>query len=771
MKNFTIAGLWCCLLLRTTIAWSQVDVLTQHNDLQRTGWNDHESALNQKNVKAGPFAKLFSYTVDDQVYAQPLVVTGVSIPAIGIRDLVLVATVNNSVYAFDADSLRTNPYWKVTLNPAGTRPPKNRDMTGACGGNNNYQDFSNNIGIIGTPVIDKAAQTIYLVTRSITTDGSNVFSQYLHALNLTTGAERSGSPVSITAQVNGNGLDNVNGVITFNPQKQNQRPGLLLLNGIVYIGYASHCDWQPYHGWLLGYDATTLQQRIVYNTTPGGSEAGIWMSGAAPSADQAGNIWLSTGNGTLGTGNNPAELTNRGESFLKLTPSGNTLTVADFFTPNNWPALEASDLDFGVTQVLLIPGTSRALTGCKDGHLYLADMNHMGGYNATTNQILQTINLGPLAHLHSSFGYYKGANREFVYTWSENAALKAYPIDKTVDTLDAAHVINSGIQGPTGNSGALMAVTSNGSVDSTAILWVSHPVNCDANQSVCPGILRAVNANDVTKELWNSKINPTDDVGKFAKFVCPTVANGKVYLATFSGTLQVYGLTNNGVDTCNSPNISLNKTATASSGASPAAAVDGNTATAWTSNSADNENLSIDLGSRYDLCRLVIQWGAAYGKSYNIQVSPDGTNWTTTQSVTNNTNLSNTINLHASGRYVRMQGVARGTTNGYTINELEVYGTTTVTCFPPTGITAGSIAANGATISWQAAGNAAGYSIQYKAVNDASFTTVTSTTNSVVLQALSCGTDYLYQVATTCAGGQQSAYSASASFTTSSTLR
>ncbi|MDO6432753.1 discoidin domain-containing protein [Flavitalea sp. BT771] len=766
MKKISIAGLWCFLLLQAITVYSQVDVLTQHNDLQRTGWNDHETRLNTKNVKAGPFAKLFSYTVDDQLYAQPLVVTGVNIPAIGVRDVVLAATVNNTVYAFDADSLRTNPYWQVNLTPSGSRPPKNSDMTGACGGNGNYRDFSNNMGIVGTPVISKTAQTIYLVTRSVTTDGTNVFSQYLHALDITTGAERAGSPVLIIAQVNGTGLGNVNGVVHFDPQKQNQRPGLLLLNGIVYIGYASHCDWQPYHGWLLGYDATTLQQKVVYNTTPDGIEAGIWMSGAAPAADQAGNIYLSTGNGTVGKGGNLSDPTNRGESLLKLVPSGTTLTVADFFTPYNWPDLEASDLDFGVTQVLLIPGTTRALTGCKDGRLYLADVNHLGGYNATANQILQTINLGPLAHLHSSFGYYKGATREWIYTWSENTALKAFPLDKTADTLSVVNVVNSGIQGPIGNSGALMAVSSNGSVDSTAILWVSHPNNCDANQSVCPGILRAVNANDVTQELWNSKINPTDDVGGFGKFVCPTVANGKVYLATFSGRLLVYGLTNNGVDTCNSPNIALNKTATATSG-TPAAAFDGNTATAWTSSNTDNQSLTVDLGVTYNLCRLNIQWGAAYGRQYNILVSPDGVNWTTAQNVTSNSTLFNTMNLHASGRFVRMQGIARGTANGYSINEMEVYGTTPITCFPPSGLTAGSISANGASISWQAVGNATGYLMQYKTVNDASWTTVATTTNSVGLQALSCGTDYLYQVATTCTQGQQSAYSASSSFTTS----
>jgi len=771
MKYFALAGLWCFILLRAIAVYSQVDVLTQHNDLQRTGWNAQETLLNTKNVKTGLFAKLFSCTVDDQTYAQPLVVTSVNIPSTGIRNVVYVATVNNSVYAFDADSVRANPYWKVSLNPAGTRPPKNTDMTGACGGNNNYHDFSGNIGIVGTPVINKATQTIYLVTRSLTTDGTNIFSQYLHALDITTGAERPGSPVSITAQVSGTGPGNVGGVITFDAQKQNQRPGLLLYNGIVYIGYSSHCDWQPYHGWLLGYDAATLQQTVVYNDTPDGSEAGIWMSGAAPSVDVAGNIYVSTGNGTVGKTNNPADVRNRGESLLKLTSSGNTLAVADFFTPRNWNDLEVSDLDFGATQVLLIPGTNRALTGCKDGNLYLADVNNMGGFNASSNKILQTIHLGTLAHLHSSFGYYKGTTNEFVYSWCENTALKAFPLDKTADTLNVLNAVNSGIQGPTGNNGAQMSVSSNGAVDSTGILWVSHADNCDAQQAVCNGILRAVNANDVTQELWNSKLNASDAVGKYAKFVCPTVANGKVYLATFSGQLLVYGLTNGAVDTCNTPNAAMNKPATASStlssGTPASAAFDGNPTTAWSSGNTDNQFLSVDLGTMYDLCRVVIRWGAAYGSAYNILVSADGINFTTVQSVTANGVSLNTINLHVSGRYVRMQGVTRGTANGYTINEMEVYGSPTVTCFPPSGISAGNISENGVTIGWQADGNATGYTLQYKAVSDASWTTVTSTSNSITILTLSCGTDYLYKVATSCSQGQQSAYSNPGSFSTS----
>lgn len=765
-------SLFCVILLPLFSLRAQVgvDVLTQHNDHERTGWNDQETILNTKNVKPGLFGKLFSCAVDDQLYAQPLVVTQVAVPGIGNRNVVYAATVSNSVYAFDADSQRAaGPYWHVSLNPPGTRPPKNTDMTGACAGN--YKDFSANIGIVGTPVIDKTTGTLYLVSRSFTTDGSAVFSQYLHAIDIRTGAEKAGSPVTITAQVSGSGAGSTGGLVLFDPQKENQRPGLLLLNGIVYIGYSGHCDWLPYHGWLLGYDATTLQQKIVYNVTPGGSGGGIWMSGNAPAADAAGNIFLAAGNGTAGVGSNRSDLTNRAESLLKLVPSGNGLTVADFFTPDNYDALEGVDLDFGSPQTMLIPGTNRVLTGCKDGHLYLADVNHLGGYNANSNNLVQTINLGTSAHLRSSFGYYKGTASEFVYTWSENTALKAFPVNRVADTLDVLNVVTSGLPGPSGNNGANMAASSNGSVDPSAILWASHSRNgCDANPLTCPGILRAISATDVTTELWNSTINPADNVGNYAKFNCPTIANGKVYLGTFSNQLIVYGLVNNGVDTCNSPNIALNKTAGASStlqaGTPASAAFDGNDATYWASATSDPQSLYVDLGARYNLCRVVINWQSA-ARDFDIQVSNDFQNWTTVQPVRSNISTTSLVNIQAAGRYVRMLGMTRAGSNDYAIYEMQVFGTPVITCAAPGGLQASGLQQNSATLSWNTVSGATGYTIQYKSVSDASWTTTASATSSVQITALSCETDYLYQIAANCTGGQTSAWSASAAFSTS----
>ena len=215
-------------------------------------------------------------------------------------------------------------------------------MTGACGGN--YKDFSGNIGIVGTPVIDSANSIIYFVARS--TDGTN-YVQDLHAVNIINGSEMPGSPVKIAATFSGSGSGSVNNIITFNPQKQNQRMGLTLVNGVVYISFASHCDWGPYHGWILGYNAGTLQQQIVYNNTPDGYAGGIWESGNGMAADGQGNLYCVSGNGTEGVNNDPTNLINRAESALKLTPMSTSLKVSSYFTPFNYQELDNSDLDYG----------------------------------------------------------------------------------------------------------------------------------------------------------------------------------------------------------------------------------------------------------------------------------------------------------------------------------------------------------------------------------------------------------------------------------------
>lgn len=513
----------------------RVSVPTQHNNNTRSGWNNQETLLTTENVNPQQFGKLFSLAVDDQIYAQPLVVGNIFINN-SLHNVAYVATVNNTLYAYDGDTGKL--YWKKNFTAPGMRPPRNTDMTGACGGN--YRDFSGKMGIVGTPVIDEHMQTIYFVARS-TSNGN--FVQYLHAVNLISGNEVSGSPVKITATYEGSGTGSVNNEITFDAQRQNQRQALTLVNGIVYVTFSSHCDWGPYHGWILGYNASTLQQQIVYNDTPNGFAGGIWESGGGMSADEQGNLYVVTGNGTVGNNGDPANLTNRGESALKLFPSGSTLKIETFFTPYDYMNLNNHDLDYGSLGALLIPHSNYYFTGGKKGKLYLLDKNNMGGFQSSANQVQQTIQLGSNAKMHAQAAYFKGNANEFVYIWSENEPLRAYPFNRSTNMLDQSNQIVSNVSGPSGESGAVLSVSSNGSEDGTGILWASYASSGNAEHEVSPGILRAFDAQDITKELWNNHQNfDRDGAGNYAKFSSPTIVNGHVYLPTFSGRVVVYGL-------------------------------------------------------------------------------------------------------------------------------------------------------------------------------------------------------------------------------------
>ncbi len=518
-------------------------VLNQHNDHNGSGANLGEYLLNVNNVNTNQFGLLYTRPVDDQIYAQPLIVTNVNLPGQGMHNVLYVCTVNNSIYAFDADDPTvTSPYWQTNVTGLNAVPPSNTDMTGACGGN--YKDFSGHIGIVGTPVIDPVARTIYFVAR--TKEAGTTYVQRLHALDIATGAPRANSPVVINGTYPGTGSGNVGGVITFDSQRQNQRPGLTLANGRVYIGWASHCDWGPYHGWFMAFDATTLQKAATYMTTANGSNGGIWMSGAAPSVDEAGNIYLTIGNGTVGTTVNRSDPINRGESLLKL--NGTNLSIMSWFTPFNWQILENGDIDLGSAGILLIPGTTLALSGGKEGKLYLVNRDNMGGLSSASSDtnVIQSFQVTGLSNpndIHGAPVWWDGPDGSYTYVWGEADYLRQFKFNSGAGMFFLPQYARSPNPAPNGMPGGMLAISANGTNAGTGILWASHQYFGDANQQVRPGILHAYNAQNVGIELWNSEqFSARDTVGNFGKFVPPAIANGKVYLATFSNRINIYGL-------------------------------------------------------------------------------------------------------------------------------------------------------------------------------------------------------------------------------------
>jgi Domain of unknown function (DUF4082)/F5/8 type C domain/Secretion system C-terminal sorting domain len=424
-------------------------------------------------------------------------------------------------------------------------------------------------------------------------------------------------------------------------------------------------------------------------TTPNDGRGGIWMSGTAPAVDAAGNLYFTTGNAQFedafggGSGeivfyNAPAtDPSNRGESVIKLAPD---LTLSSYFTPFDYVALNDADKDFPI-QVMLLPGTNHLLTGNKDDSLFILDQTNLGGFNPAKNNVLQSRFVVHPCEMHSSFAYFGGPT-QYAYQYGENSPLKAYPI---VGGLLGTEITNTTILGPTGGSGGFMSVSSNGTDPTTGILWAVQAQNgCNANGSTCQGILHAMNASDITKELWNSDMNPgVDHLNVFNKMSCPTIALGKVYLTANKNQLNVYGLKTNA--SCLT-DVALGKPVTAlsfaGSGFVPSNVDDGNPGTAWISGNGTNiDSIYIDLGSRFDVCRILINW-STFGVDFDLKTSNDGINWTTLDPVRGNTSATTEFDGAFSGRYVSMVGITKGT-GPYGIFDFEVFGTPSVTCPAP----------------------------------------------------------------------------------------
>jgi uncharacterized protein (TIGR03437 family) len=496
-------------VLCALLSHAAVNILTANGDNDRTNSNLQETQLSLATVNASAFGKLGVFSVDGQVYSQPLVVSGLSIAGKGTHNVVFVTTLHNSVYAFDADAMSgISTLWQVNL---GISVPSLL-LYGPDG------DIANEVGILSTGVIDLQRGILYVVV-DVLQNGAPVF--YLHALDLATGAERLNGPVALTASVPGTGsAARADGTVPFDPMQHLQRPGLLLANNVVYVSFGSHGDMDPYHGWMLSYDASDLSRQVgVYMSTPNGNAGSIWQSGRGPAADSLGNIYAITGNGDYDG------VRNFGQSFVKVS-AGLSATL-DSFTPSNWKSMSDNDFDISAGPAL-ITGTHTIIGADKGGQLYVVNgdaMNQPGSaviVQASTGSIfnLAVWSLGPSA---------------LVYTQGEGEPVKCFQVTgNTVNPKPVSAGLNSIPYGRIG-----MTISANGVQDGSGILWETT----GDYFAGAPGTLHAYDASNLANELWNSDMNPArDQMSSITKFVAPTVANGKVYVPGNSNAVTVYGL-------------------------------------------------------------------------------------------------------------------------------------------------------------------------------------------------------------------------------------
>lgn len=539
-------------------------VTTYHNNLARDGANNQEYLLTTANVKQATFGKLFSCTVDGAVYAQPLWVPNVNIGG-GTHNVIVVATMHDSVYVIDADTNPCKTYWNKQLLNAGETWGDFKDVfTG---------DINPDIGILGTPVIDPATQTIYLVTKTKPTGSTTNYTQRLHALSLTTGAEAANSPVTIAATFPGTcegGSTN-----TFDAWRENQRPGLALSNGMVYVAWASHGDEGTYHGWVLGYQTANLTAvPTVFNATPNTAsgftycKGGIWMSGGAPAFDAAGNMYVITGNGAFdGTSGSATLPTDFSDSYIKLgTPN---LGVLDYFTPMNQSMLDTNDSDVGASGTsVLIDGTGGGnflVGGSKAGVIYVINRDNMGKYNTSADSVHQEWTTNPSSHSFSTPAFWNNGLYYFGVTFgagaTHNGQIYTFNATNGMFNQTAASATPTGF----GFAGASPSISASSATEN-GIVWAIDTATYGQNSPPAgtpppkggPAVLHAYDATNLGTELWNSGQNATrDKAGNAVKFTVPTVANGKVYIGTRGsddsvpadhtssttfGELDVYGL-------------------------------------------------------------------------------------------------------------------------------------------------------------------------------------------------------------------------------------
>jgi uncharacterized repeat protein (TIGR03806 family) len=511
-------------------------VLTYRNDNTRWGVNTNETNLTLANVNTNNFGRLFEYNLDGFVYAQPLVMTNVTIPGKGVHNVVYVVTEHESVYAFDADSNsgpNVSPLWQTSFLGPGVTTVPNGDV--------GTTDITPEVGITATPVIDPVSGTIYIEAK---TKEGTAYVHRLHALDIATGLERTNfnSPVVISATNypgTGSGGSDTDGThVLWNPLREHCRPALTLLNGNVYLAYASHGDNGPYHGWIFAYDADTLAQTGVYNATPNGGLGGFWQGGGGPSVDDQGNLYLQTGNGSFNGTTNVSSSANYAMSVLKFATT-NGITLVDYFAPSNAVSLSGSDQDLGSSAPIILPDSAGSAAhphlvvgGGKTPPIYIMDRDNMGRFNGTTgsNNIVQQFNGGPGGDRNVTPAFFNNT----LYVMGSGSRISAFKISNGI--FNTTPVQSPDAYGNKG--GASVIISANGT--NNAIAWALQ--NSGGQSPVTPCVLRAYNATNIAQELYTSdQLAGRDAAGNAVKFITPTVANGKVYVGA-QYKLSIYGV-------------------------------------------------------------------------------------------------------------------------------------------------------------------------------------------------------------------------------------
>ncbi len=510
-----LAGIGCAAGL---IAQTPPVTTGQYNN-SRNAWNASEKILTVSNVGPTTFGKIGSFPVDGIVFAQPLYMPAVSIQGTPVNVL-YVATMNNTVYAFNADDATQPPLWSVNLAPA--------VPSGWAGPCPDLGTTGSQLGILSTPVIDPATSTIYVV--AATPAGTGNYVHMIFALDLATGQPKMGGSTTITASVPGTGWDEVGGIVPMNTTRHMQRPALLEANGTIYAGFGS-CgpDLAPYHGWVVGYNSQNIQQQVeVYNTTANGGEGAVWQSGRGIAADAQGSLYFMTGNAPVTTEGNP----NLGESFVKMSGQG---TVTGWFTPANLALLDNEDLDLGSSGPILLPRYGQVVGGGKYGVLFTLPTSGIQGQVTVPRQRFQATPPCGTAVYSGCYqirgiAFWGSLTTPKLYIWGVGDVMRAFNMSSKGYLATTPASMGSEIAG---YPGGFMTVSSNADTAGTAIVWAM----------TLPGTLHAYDARDVAVELWNSDMNPSrDGVGTATKFVPPMVVGGKAYVATTSGQVLMYGI-------------------------------------------------------------------------------------------------------------------------------------------------------------------------------------------------------------------------------------